>query len=166
MEEPSKKFFRLSPGTEVRLKHAYLVTCRQVVKNAAGEIVELRCNYDPESRGGEAPDGRRVRGTLHWVSAAHARPAEVRLYDHLFKEEFPGSGGRDFIEDLNPHSFEALSGCLVEPSLAGAAPGTTWQFLRHGYFCVDPDSRERRIVFNRTIELRDSWAKMQKRGQA
>jgi len=166
MEEPSKKFYRLSPGAEVRLKHAYLVTCREVVKNTAGDVVELRCTYDPGSRGGEAPDGRRVRGTLHWVSAAHARPAEVRLYDHLFKEEFPGSGGRDFIGDLNPLSLEALTGCLVEPSLAGAAPGTTCQFLRHGYFCVDPGSNERRIVFNRTIELRDSWAKIQKKGQA
>ncbi len=166
MEEPSKKFYRLSPGAEVRLKHAYLITCREVIKSGTGDVLELRCTYDPGSRGGEAPDGRRVRGTLHWVSAAHARPAEVRLYDHLFKEEFPGSGGRDFIGDLNPLSLETLSGCLVEPSLAGAAPGTTWQFLRHGYFCVDPDSNGQRIVFNRTIELRDSWAKLQKKGQA
>jgi glutaminyl-tRNA synthetase len=165
-EDPPRKFFRLAPGREVRLKHAYLITCKDVVKNKAGEIVELRCTYDPESRGGEAPDGRKVRGTLHWVSAGHALPAEVRLYDHLFDAEFPGSGGRDFLDDLNPDSLEILADCLVEPTLAGAEPGGRYQFLRHGYFCVDPDSKSGRLALNKTIGLRDTWAKIQKKGLA
>jgi len=164
MMDPPKKFFRLGPGREVRLKHAYFITCTGVVKDEAGEIKELRCTYDPASRGGESPDGRKVQGTLHWVSAAHAVEAEVRLYDHLFKEEFPGSGGRDFLEDLNPDSLETLPGCLVEPSLAAAASGGSFQFLRHGYFCVDPDSTGGRLVFNKTLGLRDTWAKIQKKG--
>jgi glutaminyl-tRNA synthetase len=165
-EEPSRKFFRLAPGREVRLKHAYFITCTDVVKNDAGEIVELRCTYDPESRGGAAPDGRRVRGTLHWVSAGHALPAEVRLYDHLFAAEYPGSEGRDVLDDLNPNSLETLSGCLLEPSLAGAAAGTRYQFLRQGYFCVDPDSTEGRLVINKTLGLKDTWAKLEKKGRA
>ncbi len=165
-EDPPGKFFRLAPGREVRLKHAYLITCKEVVRNDAGEIAELRCMYDPESRGGEAPDGRKVRGTLHWVSAEHALPAELRLYDHLFSAEFPGSAGRNFLDDLNPDSLETLTGCLVEPSLADGEPGSRYQFLRHGYFCVDPDSKEGRLVFNKTIGLRDTWAKIETKGQA
>ena len=165
-EDPPKKFFRLAPGREVRLKHAYLIRCREVVKDASGETVELRCTYDPESRGGEAPDGRIVRGTLHWVSVAHALPAEVRLYEHLFTVEEPGSGGREFIEDLNPDSLRRISDARVEPSLAGAAPGDWYQFLRHGYFCADPDTAGGRLVFNKTIGLKDTWAKIEKKGES
>ncbi|HEX5078495.1 MAG TPA: glutamine--tRNA ligase/YqeY domain fusion protein [Geminicoccaceae bacterium] len=160
MEEPSNRFFRLAPGREVRLRYAYLVTCREVVKNARGEVVELRCSYDPATRGGDAPDGRKVRGTLHWVSAAHAVPAEVRLYDHLFTTPEPGAGG-DFCDDLNPDSLEVLEGCRMEPALADAAAGEPLQFERQGYFALDPDSRPGRPVFNRTVALRDSWAKLQ-----
>ncbi len=160
-EDPPKKFFRLAPGREVRLKHAYLITCREVVKDAAGRIVSLRCTYDPETRGGEAPDGRRVRGTLHWVSAERAVPIEVRLYDHLFMAENPGAGERDFLDDINPDSLQRLTGCLAEPSVAEARPGTVVQFLRHGYFCVDPDSRDGLPVLNRTIGLKDTWAKIE-----
>ena len=163
-EDPPKGFFRLAPGQEVRLKHAYLIRCVDVVKDAAGVVTELRCTHDPQSRGGDAPDGRKVRGTLHWVSAAHATKAVVRLYEHLFAVETPGAGGRDFIEDLNPASLETLSGALVEPSLASSPPGTVVQFLRHGYFCVDPDSTKETIVFNRTISLKDTWAKIEKKG--
>jgi len=160
MEDPPRKFFRLAPGREVRLKSAYYITCDEVVKDPrTGEIVELRCTYDPESRGGSTPDGRKVRGTLHWVSAAHAVPAEVRLYDKLFLKEDPEEGD-DFMANLNPDSLQVVEGCLVEPSLAGAEPGTRVQFLRHGYFCVDPDSRPGKLVFNRTVPLRDSWAKV------
>jgi glutaminyl-tRNA synthetase len=162
-EDPPKGFFRLAPGQEVRLKHAYLIRCREVVKDAAGRVIELRCTHDPASRGGEAPDGRKVRGTLHWVSAGHATGAVVRLYDHLFTTESPGAGGRDFVEDLNPASLETIAGVLVEPSLAAVAPGTVVQFLRHGYFCVDPDSSRDAVVFNRTISLKDSWAKVEKK---
>jgi glutaminyl-tRNA synthetase len=161
MEDPPKKFFRLGPGREVRLKHAYFITCREAVKNEAGEVVELRCTYDPASRGGESPDGRKVKGTLHWVSAAQAVEAEVRLYDHLFATEDPVSDKDvDFKEHLNPGSLVTLTGCRVEPGLADAEPGARFQFLRHGYFCVDEkDSRPGRPVFNRTVALRDSWAK-------
>jgi len=162
-EDPPKGFFRLAPGQEVRLKHAYLIRCKEVLKNAAGEVTELRCTHDPQSRGGDAPDGRKVRGTLHWVSAAHAAKAVVRLYEHLFAVETPGAGGRDFIEDLNTASLETLSGALVEPSLASSPPGTVVQFLRHGYFCVDLDSTKETIVFNRTISLKDTWAKIEKK---
>jgi glutaminyl-tRNA synthetase len=165
MEDPPRKFFRLAPGREVRFKHAYLITCKEVVKNDAGEVIELRCTHDPESRGGQAPDGRRVRGTLHFVSAAQALPAEVRLYDHLFSAEVPGSGGRDLLDDLNPGSLETLGECIVEPSLAAAAPGGSYQFMRQGYFCVDPDSSEGRLVFNKTVDLKDTWAKLAKKGQ-
>jgi len=165
-EDPPKGFFRLAPGQEVRLKHAYLIRCRQVVKDAAGRVTELRCTHDSGSRGGEAPDGRKVRGTLHWVSAGHAAQATVRLYDHLFNVENPGAGGRDFIEDLNPASLETLEDALVEPALASAAPGTVFQFLRHGYFCVDPDAAAGSVVFNRTISLKDTWAKVEKKSGA
>jgi glutaminyl-tRNA synthetase len=163
MEDPPKKFFRLAPGREVRLRYAYLVTCREVVKDAAGEVVELRCSYDPASRGGNAPDGRKVQGTLHWVTVADSLPAEVRLYNRLFTQPEPGKGG-DVMADLNPDSLEILSGCRVEPALADAAVGEAVQFERQGYFCPDPDSAQGRLVFNRTVGLRDSWAKVQAAG--
>src|SRR3954451_2954113 len=161
-EHPPKKFFRLSPGNEVRLRCAYFITCTEVVKDAAGEIVELRCTYDPATRGGDAPDGRRVKATMHWVSAAHAVAAEVRLYDRLFSVEDPegASEGKTFLDYLNPHSLEVLHGAQAEPSLAGAAPGTRVQFERLGYFCVDIESRPDGLVFNRTVSLRDAWAKI------
>mgnify|MGYP002063381537 CR=1 FL=1 len=161
MEEPPKKFFRLAPGREVRLRYAYFITCDEVVKDEAGEIVELRCTYDPATRGGDAPDGRRVRGTIHWVSAEHALPAEVRLYDRLFSVENPDSDS--FKEYLNPNSLEVIE-AYVEPSLAGAEPGYRLQFERQGYFCVDPDTKPGHPVFNRAVSLRDSWAKIQKKG--
>jgi len=164
MEEPAPKFFRLAPGREVRLRGAYFVTCREVVKDAAGEIVELRCTYDPTTRGGDAPDGRRPKATLHWVSAGHALPAEVRLYDHLFTRPDPGAEG-DLFADLNPDSETVLAGCLVEPSLADTAVGETVQFERLGYFSPDPDSGPGRLVFNRTLTLKDSWARLQARGR-
>jgi glutaminyl-tRNA synthetase len=162
MEQPPSKFFRLAPGREVRLRYAYLITCREVVKDGSGEVVLLRCTYDPATRGGDAPDGRKVRGTLHWVSAAHALPAEVRLYDHLFTRPEPGANG-DFLADLNPRSLEVLTDCRVEPSLAAAAPSEAVQFERQGYFCRDPESTPTRLVFNRTVALRDTWARMQTR---
>jgi glutaminyl-tRNA synthetase len=160
MEVPAKKFFRLAPGREVRLRFAYFVTCREAVKNAAGEVVELRCTYDPATRGGSAPDGRKVQGTIHWVAAAHAVPAEVRLYNTLFARPDPGADG-DIMADLNPNSVEVLSDARVEPSLAGDNRDEAVQFERQGYFCRDPDSRPGRLVFNRTVGLRDSWAKAQ-----
>jgi len=162
MEDPPKKFFRLAPGREVRLRYAYFITCREAVKDASGEVVELRCTYDPATRGGDAPDGRRVKGTLHWVSAANAIPAEVRLYDRLFAAAEPGADG-DFHADLNPGSLDVLSDCRMEPSVAEAATGEPVQFERQGYFAPDPDSRPERLVFNRTVALRDSWAKLQAR---
>ncbi len=160
MEEPPRKFFRLSPGREVRLRYAFFVTCREVVKNEAGDVVELRCTYDPASRGGNSPDGRKVQATLHWVSATEAVPAEVRLYNPLFMSPSPGAEG-DLLADLNPDSLEVLTGCLVEPSLADLAEGEAVQFERTGYFCADPDSTPGRLVFNRTTALRDGWAKAQ-----
>jgi glutaminyl-tRNA synthetase len=163
MEVPAKKFFRLAPGREVRLRFAYFVTCREAVKNAAGEVVELRCTYDPATRGGSAPDGRKVQGTIHWVSAAHAVPVEVRLYNTLFARPDPGAGG-DIMADLNPNSLEVLPGALVEPALARDNSEDAVQFERQGYFCRDPDSRPGRLVFNRTVGLRDSWAKAQAGG--
>jgi glutaminyl-tRNA synthetase len=164
MENPPKKFFRLSPGREVRLRYGYFVACREAVKNAAGEVVELRCTYDPATRGGNAPpDGRKVQATLHWVAAADAVPAEVRLYNHLFARTDPGADG-DIMADLNPNSLEVLRGCLVEPALAAAPVGGTVQFERQGYFCADPDSAPGRLVFNRTVGLRDTWAKVQAGG--
>jgi glutaminyl-tRNA synthetase len=163
-ENPPKGWFRLGPGREVRLKHAYYITCREAVKDANGQVVELRCTYDPASRGGSTPDGRIVRGTLHWVSAAHALDAEVRLYDYLFLKPDPDDvpPGADYKANLNPKSLEVLTGCKVEPSLAGAAVGSRYQFLRQGYFCVDPDTRAGKLVFNRTVGLRDTWAKIEK----
>jgi glutaminyl-tRNA synthetase len=166
MEDPPKKFFRLAPGREVRLKHAYYVTCVDVKKDAqTGQIVEVHCTYDPDTRGGWSEDGRKVKGTLHWVSEAHAMEAEVRLYDHLFVKENPEEvdEGTDFHVNLNPKSLEALTSCRVEPSLAGATPGSSYQFLRLGYFCIDEkDTSPEKPVFNRTATLRDTWAKIKK----
>jgi glutaminyl-tRNA synthetase len=164
MENPPKKFFRLGPGREVRLRYAYFVTCREVVKNAAGEVIELRCTYDPATRGGNSPpDGRKVQATLHWVCAGDAIPAEVRLYNQLFSRPDPGADG-DIMADLNPDSLEVLHGCLLEPALADAPIGEAVQFERLGYFCADPVSAPGRPVFNRTVSLRDTWAKVQGRG--
>ncbi len=160
MEHPPKNFYRLSPGREVRLRYGYFVTCREVVKNAVGEVVELVCTYDPATRGGNAPDGRRVRGTLHWVSATHSVPAEIRLYNALFTRPDPSADG-DFMADLNPHSLERLTESRVEPALAAAVSGEPVQFERQGYFCPDLDSVPNRLIFNRTVGLRDSWTKMQ-----
>ena len=165
MEEPVRKFFRLAPGREVRLRAAYFVTCNEVVKDDDGRIVELRCTYDPATRGGDAPDGRRPKATLHWVSAAHAVPAEVRVYEHLFTDPFPGADGRDIFETVNPDSEKVLRGCFVEPSLADLPAGETVQFERLGYFCPDPDSAPGALVFNRTLTLKDTWAKLQKQGR-
>jgi len=164
-EEPPEKFFRLAPGREVRLRCAYFITCVDVIKDEqTGEVVELRCTYDPATRGGDSPDGRKVKATLHWVSAEHALEAEVRLYDHLFTKEDPTDveDGTDFKAYLNPNSLEILTSCRVEPNLAGATPGSRYQFERQGYFCVDPDSSAGKIVFNRTVSLRDTWAKIEK----
>src|SRR5690554_5858839 len=165
MEDPPKKFFRLAPGREVRLRYAYFITCDEVIKDEAGNIVELRCTYDPATRGGDAPDGRRPKATLHWVSAEHAIDAEVRLYDHLFSvpnPDDPGEG-KDFMDVLNPNSLEVITHAKIEPSVRGAAPGTRYQFERMGYFCVDPDSTDDAPVFNRTVTLRDTWAKIQQK---
>jgi glutaminyl-tRNA synthetase len=158
-EDPPKKFFRLAPGREVRLRNAYLITCQRVVKDAAGNVVELRCTYDPATRGGDAPDGRKVKATLHWVSAAHAVTAEVRLYDRLFGVENPGAGDTDFLTQIDPQSLETIRDAKIEPSIAAAPPGTRFQFERLGYFCVDPDTKAGAPVFNRTVTLKDSWAK-------
>ncbi|MEX0736456.1 MAG: glutamine--tRNA ligase/YqeY domain fusion protein [Bacteroidota bacterium] len=160
-ENPPKKYFRLSPGTEVRLRYAYIIKCTEVIKDkATGKILELRCTYDPETRSGSPQSARKVKGTIHWVSAAHAKDAEVRLYDRLFTVENPG--GDDWRSFLNPHSFEQLQGCKVEPGLATAKAGERFQFERLGYFCVDEDSAGEKLVFNRTVTLRDTWAKMEK----
>jgi glutaminyl-tRNA synthetase len=168
MEDPPKKFFRLSPGREVRLRNAYLVTCTEVIKNASGEIVELHGTYDPATRGGDAPDGRRVKATLHWVSARHAVDAEVRLYDRLFTEEDPESAsskaGAEFTSLINPASLETVSGCKVEPMLGRVTAGARYQFERLGYFCADPDTSPARPVFNRTVSLKDSWGKIVQKG--
>ena len=165
-EEAPRKFFRLKPGKEVRLKHAYFITCDEVIKDDSGEIVELRCSYDPASRGGQSPDGRKVKGTLHWVSAQHAVEAEVRLYDNLFKEPFPEEGG-NFMDNLNPESLEILTDAKLEPGLAGKESGYRCQFMRQGYFCIDSqDSRPDKMVFNRTVTLKDSWAKLENKGKA
>ena len=162
MEDPPKKFFRLAPGREVRLRYGYFITCTDVIKDDAGQVTELRCSYDPDSRGGSSPDGRKVKATLHWVSAAHAIPAEVRLYDTLLSNPTPGSSG-DHADDLNPDSLEILQDCQIEPSLATAREGDRFQFERMGYFCVDSDTGQNgKLVFNRTVGLRDSWAKIQK----
>jgi glutaminyl-tRNA synthetase len=161
-EDPPKKFFRLAPGREVRLRCAYFITCQRVVKDANGEITELRCTYDPATRGGDAPDGRKVKATLHWVSAAHAVDAEVRLYDRLFTVEEPGKV-EDYRAVLNPASLEVIADAKVEPSAAAAPAGTRFQFERIGYFCVDPDSTPSRPVFNRTVSLKDTWARIESR---
>jgi glutaminyl-tRNA synthetase len=162
-EDPPKKFFRLAPGREVRLRGAYFITCRQVLKDANGQVTELRCTYDPATRGGDAPDGRKVKATLHWVSATHAIEAEVRLYDRLFKSEMPDAAG-DFLSDLNPSSLEVLPHAKLEPSVADAPVGKRYQFERLGYFCVDPDSMPGKLIFNRTVTLKDTWARIEQRG--
>lgn len=167
MEDPPKKFYRLAPGREVRLRYAYLITCTDVAKDEQGNIKEVYCTYDPATRGGNTPDGRRVRGTLHWVSAPHAIDGEVRLYEHLFKKENPllVDKGEDWLENLNPNSRIVLTGCKLEPSLAEAKPGNRFQFERKGYFCVDIDSERAKPIFNRTVTLRDSWAKFIRKKQ-
>ena len=165
-EDPPKKFFRLAPGREVRLRYAYYITCQEVIKNEQGEIVELRCTYDPATRGGYSPDGRKVKGTIHWVSADHAIKAEVRLYDRLFIKPNPAEDekkGISFKEYINPDSLKVLQDCFLEPNLAQCKPGDRVQFERLGYFCVDPDSQEDHLIFNRTVSLRDSWAKIEKK---
>jgi glutaminyl-tRNA synthetase len=167
MEDPPKKFYRLAPGREVRLRYAYFIKCVDVVKDAAsGEVVELKCTYDPETRGGYAPDGRQVKATLHWVSAAQALSAQVRLYDRLFTKSDPEEDkDADFLSVVNPDSLQTLTSCRLEPSLASAAPGSLYQFERQGYFCVDAkDSAPGALVFNRTVTLKDPWAKIQKTG--
>jgi glutaminyl-tRNA synthetase len=165
-EDPPKQFFRLSPGREVRLRYGYFITCTSVVKDAQGNVVEVHCTYDPETRGGNSPpDGRKVKSTIHWVSAEHAIDAEVRVYDTLFTKENPNDveEGHEFTDNLNPQSMQVLTGCKLEPSLATAAPGTRYQFERLGYFCVDPDSAPQNLVFNRTVTLKDTWAKIEKK---
>jgi glutaminyl-tRNA synthetase len=165
-EDPPKKFFRLAPGREVRLRYAYFITCQEVVKDAeTGEITELRCTYDPQTRGGSAPDGRKVRGTLHWLSAAHAEPIEVRIYDRLFIKENPSelAEGEDFTDHLNPDSLQVNPKALIEPMGANVPPGENVQFERQGYFCVDPDSRDGKPIYNRTVSLKDTWAKIEQR---
>ncbi len=164
MEEPPRKYFRLAPGREVRLRYAYFIKCHEVIKDDTGQVIALKCTYDPQSRGGESPDGRKVKGTLHWVSATSCARAEVRLYNHLFSTERPGVEG-DVLEDLNPQSLDTIEDCCVEPSLQNAPFGETMQFERQGYFCLDPDSTAKQLVFNRTISLRDEWAKIQKKEQ-
>jgi glutaminyl-tRNA synthetase len=163
-EVPPPKYFRLTPGREVRLRYGYFIKCVDVVKDAAGNVVELLCTYDPETRGGNAPDGRKVKSTIHWVSAAHALTAEARLYDRLFVTENPDDvpEGGNWMDNLNPNSLQVRP-CYVEPSVAGAAPGSRYQFERLAYFCVDPDSTADKLVFNRTVALKDEWAKVQQR---
>ena len=165
-EVPPKQYFRLSPGREVRLRYGYFVTCTSVVKNEKGEVIEVHCTYDPATRGGNnPPDGRKVKSTIHWVSAAHAIDAEVRIYENLFTKEDPNQTeeGQDFTANLNPNSLEVLKDCKLEPSLADAAIGSRYQFERLGYFCVDPESKTGKLVFNRTVALKDTWAKIEKR---
>jgi glutaminyl-tRNA synthetase len=164
MEDPPRKFFRLAPGREVRLRYAYFITCDEVIKDADGEIIELRCSYDPATRGGDAPDGRRPKATLHWVSAQHAVPAEVRLYGPLFTRPDPGAEG-DLLGDLDPESETILPQCWLEPAAAETPVGETIQFERLGYFCTDPDSVPGQPVFDRTVTLKDTWAKLQKQGK-
>jgi glutaminyl-tRNA synthetase len=167
MEDPPKKFFRLSPGKEVRLRWAYFVTCTDVVKDASGEITEIHCTYDPATKGGDSPDGRKVKATLHWVSAKHAVKAEVRLYDHLFLKEDPDEVADeklDWKSNLNPDSLKVISNAMLEPALGAGKPGDRFQFERLGYFCVDPDSSASKVVFNRTVTLKDQWAKEQSKG--
>ncbi|OQY06971.1 MAG: glutamine--tRNA ligase [Planctomycetales bacterium 4572_13] len=167
MEDPPRKFFRLAPGREVRLRYAYFITCNEVVKDDNGEVVELRCTYDPATRGGDAPDGRRVKATLHWVSAEHALDAEIRLYDHLFTKENPDDveDGQDFTANINQDSLKVLGGCKIEPSVKNAESLRRFQFERLGYFCTDADSTPEKLIFNKTVGLRDTWAKIQKQQQ-
>ncbi len=167
-EDPPKQFFRLAPGREVRLRYAYFITCKEVIKDASGKITELRCTYDPATKGGDSPDGRKVKATLHWVSATHAISAEVRLYDYLFAKQDPDDveEGKDYKSNLNPKSLELINDAKLEPSLKEAKPGNTFQFERLGYFCVDPDSNDAKPVFNRTVTLRDTWAKIEKKSSA
>jgi glutaminyl-tRNA synthetase len=164
-EVPPPKYFRLTPGREVRLRYGYFVTCTSAVKDEKGEVVEVHCTYDPRTRGGNAPDARKVKATIHWVSAAHAVDAEVRIYENLFRKEDPSDGeeGMDVLDNLNPNSLEVIADAKLEPSLANAAVGTRYQFERLGYFCVDPDAKPGKPVFNRTIALKDSWAKVEKK---
>jgi len=164
-ENPPKDFFRFAPGKEVRLRYAYFAKCVNVIKDANGNVTELRCTYDPATRGGDSPDGRKVKGTIHWVSGQHAVDAEVRLYDHLFNKPNPDDvqEGQDYRANLNPQSLVVLENCKLEPSLAAAAVGARFQFERLGYFCVDKDSKPRQLVFNRSVTLRDTWAKMEKK---
>jgi glutaminyl-tRNA synthetase len=167
-EIPPKGYFRLSPGKEVRLRYGYFITAQSVVKNAQGEVVEVHATYDPATRGGNAPDGRKVKSTIHWVSAAHAIDAEVRIYDNLFSNPDPGDvpEGKDFTANLNPNSLEVVPQAKLEPSLRSAKAGDRFQFERLGYFCVDPDSTPEKLVFNRTVALKDTWAKMEKKQNA
>jgi glutaminyl-tRNA synthetase len=167
-EAPPPKYYRLSPGKEVRLRNAYFITTRSVVKDEAGNIVEVHCTYDPASRGGNSPDGRKVKSTMHWVSAAHAIGAEIRLYDKLFAKPDPNDveDGQDVLSNLNPNSLEIVTGAALEPSLADANVGVPYQFERVGYFCLDPDSKDGKLVFNRTLPLKDSWAKIEKKSGA
>jgi len=165
MEDPPKKFYRLAPGREVRLRYAYFIKCNDVIKDKNGNIIELHCTYDPETKGGDAPDGRKVKATLHWVSAKHSIKAEVRLYDRLFLKENPlkTKGSGDYQDNINPDSLKVVIDCMLEPSLVQAAPGDIYQFERLGYFAVDQDTTENNIVFNRTATLRDQWAKISQR---
>jgi glutaminyl-tRNA synthetase len=167
-EDPPKQYYRLSPGREVRLRYGYLITCQSVTKDSDGNITELHCTYDPATRGGNTPDGRKVKSTIHWVSASHAVNAEVRLYDNLFTKENPNDveEGQDFRANLNPNSLQVLTGCKGEPSLRDAAVSNRYQFERLGYFCVDLDSTPENLVFNKTIGLRDTWSKIQQREKA
>ncbi|MCX5843943.1 MAG: glutamine--tRNA ligase, partial [Deltaproteobacteria bacterium] len=167
MENPPKKYYRLAPGREVRLRYGYFVKCLNVVKDPnTGEVIEIHCTFDPETKSGFAPDGRKVDATIHWVSAAHSLPAEVRLYDRLFRVANPLREGTDFIEFLNPKSVEILMNCRMEPSLKEIVPGDKFQFERLGYFCTDPDSSANIVVFNRTVTLRDTWAKIAEKEKA
>jgi glutaminyl-tRNA synthetase len=167
-EDPPKQYYRLSPGREVRLRYGYFITAKTMVKNNEGEVVEVHCTYDPSTRGGNAPDGRKVKSTIHWVSAAHAIDAEVRLYDKLFLVENPDrtAEGKEFTESLNPNSLEIISRAKLEPSLSSAVSEDRYQFERLGYFCVDPESRSGKLVFNRTLALKDTWAKVEKKGES
>jgi glutaminyl-tRNA synthetase len=164
-EIPPQKYYRLSPGTEIRLRYAYFIKCTDLIKDEkTGEVTEVHCTYDPTTRGGDAPDGRKVKSTIHWVSAAHALKAGVYLFDHLFTKENPDDTeeGEDFMDYINPNSLEVLTKCFVEPSLANAIPGSVYQFERQGYFCLDPDTTDNTMLFNRTVPLRDTWAKIEK----
>jgi glutaminyl-tRNA synthetase len=164
-EVPPPKYFRLTPGREVRLRYGYFITCTGVVKNDQDDVVEVHCTYDPATRGGNAPDGRKVKSTIHWVSAQHAIGAEIRVYENLFTKEDPTevAEGEDFTANLNPNSLQMIAGAKLEPSLANAAGGSRYQFERLGYFCVDPDSKPGALVFNRTVALKDAWAKVEKK---